>query len=156
MRTWVIKNLKKFNLVFGSKHQTNIGRDEKETGEAFINFLTVLSEEIAKAEEQESKIDKFSENDKLKNQKRANRIGNKDLFDDESEEEPTVGCNTLCYLDEEMDLISGQRNEIHRQNEKFMKELKKKGEQLRKQKAESMMPKKQAEKAPEKPKEEVE
>lgn len=37
-----------------------------------------------------------------------------------------------------------------------MKDLKKKTEELRKQKAESLMPKKQAEKAPEKPKEEVE
>ena len=27
LRNWVIRNLKKFNLVFGSKHQTNIGRD---------------------------------------------------------------------------------------------------------------------------------
>ena len=29
-------------------------------------------------------------------------------------------------LDEESDLMSAQRNELHRQNEKFMKDLKKK------------------------------
>ena len=67
MRNWVIKNLKKFNLVFGSKHSTNFGRDQKDTGEAFVNYLSLLAEEIVKAQEQESKIDKFGEGDKLKN-----------------------------------------------------------------------------------------
>ena len=50
----------------------------------------------------------------------------------------------------------GQRNEIHKQNEKFMKDLKKKAEQLRKAKAQAMMPKKKEEKAPQKPKQEEE
>lgn len=50
----------------------------------------------------------------------------------------------------------GQRSEIHKQNEKFMKELRKKAEQLRRAKAEAMMPKKKEEKAPQKPKQEEE
>ena len=51
-------------------------------------------------------------------------------------------------LDEENDLLYGQRNDIHRQNEKFMKMLKIKTDELRKAKAEAMTTKKKEEKLP--------
>lgn len=79
-----------------------------------------MSEEIVKAEEEESKMDKFDEGDKLKNEKKANRIGNKNAFDDESEEEPTIGCNKYLlsrwrewFVERAKELNSSTEWEVH-------------------------------------------
>ena len=88
------------------------------------------------------KKDSYSENDKLKLNNKILRIKPVENVFEESDEE---GADT-----EETDLIGNQRNEIIRNNEKFMKELRLKHEEKRKQQAEAASPKKKAE--PEKPK----
>ena len=49
VRNWIIKTVKKINLVLGTSHSSTVGRDEKSIQESFEGFLTILENELKNA-----------------------------------------------------------------------------------------------------------
>lgn len=77
IRSWVQRNMKKFNAVTGKKNEVSTERDLKSIANSFIDYLKAISNELSEIEKiQEVAEEKFSENTKIKNSNKIMRISN--------------------------------------------------------------------------------
>ena len=132
MCSWLIRNLKKFDV---KKEESEEGEGEGERAQdnkaLLVNFKVYIEnmnknlEELANLEDNEDAKTEYT-NVKLGKKNMRIALGGEE---DKLQIDEKKYCNYLNNLDDEEQFIDGERASVLRNNEKFMKELKKKVEE---------------------------